>query len=130
MISSSFHANSIYPYIEITWIRYDVIKQCCSRWSGCLEKVSNAPPSVCNIDESFFYHCCFKFLCYFSLQANVVTFVLPFDVCSITKDNKCASKCKFAIEKAILHSTIVGRYLSIVRSRSWGIKKLHRRKEH
>lgn len=31
--------------------RYDVIKKCCSRWSGCLEQVRNAPPSGCTIDD-------------------------------------------------------------------------------
>lgn len=35
--------------------RYDVIKKCCSRWSGCLEQVRNAPPSGCTIDDYVSY---------------------------------------------------------------------------
>uniref|UniRef100_A0ACD5WU55 Uncharacterized protein n=2 Tax=Avena sativa TaxID=4498 RepID=A0ACD5WU55_AVESA len=31
--------------------RYEVIKQSCSRWSGCLEEVRNAPPSGCTTDD-------------------------------------------------------------------------------
>jgi hypothetical protein len=30
---------------------YDVTKQCCSYWSGCLDQVRNAPPIGCPIDE-------------------------------------------------------------------------------
>jgi hypothetical protein len=31
--------------------RWDVIKFCCSRWSGCLEQVQNAPASGITIDD-------------------------------------------------------------------------------
>lgn len=31
--------------------RFEIIKSCCSRWSGCLNQVRNAPPSGCTTDE-------------------------------------------------------------------------------
>jgi hypothetical protein len=43
--------------------RWDVIKAACSRWSGCLEQVRNAPPSGTNESDwvSFFSHTCALF---------------------------------------------------------------------
>jgi hypothetical protein len=46
--------------------KYDAINQCCSRWSGCLEQVRNAPPSGCTVE--FIWSFRDNFLCYCSLQ--------------------------------------------------------------
>jgi hypothetical protein len=32
-------------------VRWDVIKACCSQWSGAMDQVRNAPPSGVSIDD-------------------------------------------------------------------------------